>query len=193
MERFNGKRPKVALPRLRRLYLRAGSMGLTAIHLPELRELETVTGGLSSKALAAIANADWPRLERLHLQIGLASEEATDDVELIEPILAGTKLPALTHLGLCNCEFTDALCDRLPRAPILPRLHTLDLSMGTMSMAGVQALLRTSRAFAHLERINVDDNYLPDQARELLESLGPEIMFGEQREDRGERYASAYE
>jgi uncharacterized protein (TIGR02996 family) len=183
-----------AVPRLRKLYLRAGSMRLGPIELPELRELETVTGGMSDESLRAIANANWPKLERLSLQIGLGSEGASTDLTLVAPLLAGTKFPALTHLGLCNCEFTDELCNQLASAPILPRLRTLDLSMGTMSMAGVDGLLRSRQAFAHLEWICVDDNFLPDEAQEQLETLGPRILFGGQREDDGRgRYASAYE
>lgn len=183
-----------AVPRLRKLQLRAGSMRLDGIDLPELRELETVTGGLPAEALAAIANADWPKLERLSLQVGLAEQGAADDVRLVEPLLAGIKLPALKHLGLCNCEFTDELCERLANAPILPQLRSLDLAQGTMSMAGVEALLRTPQAFAGLERISVGYNYLPDEARALLETLGPAIDFDWQREAEGRgRYASAYE
>jgi hypothetical protein len=182
-----------AVPRLRKLWLRAGTMQLDGIDLPELRELETITGGLPPEALAAIARADWPKLERLSLQIGCGHQDAATDVTLVEPLLAGARLPALTHLGLCNCEFTDELCERLASAAILPRLRSLDLSMGTMSIVGVQALLRSPAAFRHLESICVDDNYLPDDAEELLETLGPRIEFGEQREDDGDRYASAYE
>ena len=182
-----------AVPRLRKLTLRAGSMQLGGIDLPELRELETITGGMPPEALDAIANASWPKLEQLSLQIGVGHQGAATDVALVEPLLAGTKLPALTHLGLRNCEFTDELCERLGTAPILPQLRSLDLSMGTMSMDGVQALLRTPKAFAHLERICVEDNFLPVEAQALLEALGPAIEFGWQREDQGERYASAYE
>src|SRR5690606_5863501 len=90
-----------SVPRLRKLWLRAGSMGLDGIDLPELRELETVTGGMPPQALAAIASADWPKLERLHLQIGCGHQDAATDVALIEPLLAGTRFPALTYLGLC--------------------------------------------------------------------------------------------
>jgi hypothetical protein len=179
---------------LRKLSLRAGSMRLGPIELPELRELVTVTGAMSDETLRTIANANWPKLERLSLQIGLGSEGASTDVDLVAPLLAGTKVPVLTHLGLCNCEFTDELCHRLASAPILPRLRTLDLSMGTMSMAGVDGLLRSRQAFAHLEWICVDDNFLPDEAQALLDTLGPRILFGGQRHDDGRgRYASAYE
>jgi uncharacterized protein (TIGR02996 family) len=183
-----------AVPRLRKLLLRAGTMRLGRIDLPELRELETVTGGMPGEALAAITSARWPKLERLSLQVGLGSEGATTDVDLLAPLLTGTEFPALTHLGLCNCEFTDELCRRLASAPILPRLRSLDLSMGTMSMAGVEALLRAPQAFAHLEWICVDYNFLPDEAQALLETLEPQIQFGWQRHDDGRgRYASAYE
>jgi hypothetical protein len=183
-----------ALPRLQSLTLRAGSMQLDGLDLPQLRTLETVTGGMPAAALRAITHARWPALVRLSLQIGAAHQGAATDVSLIDPLLAGTELPALVELGLCNCEFTDEICERLASAAILPRLRSLDLSMGTMTMAGVEALLRApSGTFAQLERLDVDDNYLPPEAEALLGGLGPEIVFGQQRDGDGPYYASAYE
>lgn len=184
-----------ALPNLRSLWLRAGNMvTLGDIVLPELRRFETVTGGLSAAALRSIAAATWPKLERLHLQIGRADEGAASDVELVAPILAATGLPALVELGLTNCEFTDELCERLVAAPIVRQLRRLDLSMGTMGIEGARALAEHPQAFAHLEQIVVDDNYLPDEARGLLAPFGPALVFGSQRAegDYG-RYASAIE
>lgn len=183
-----------ALPRLRKLTLRAGAMTLDAIDLPELRELSTVTGGMPATALAAIASARWPKLERLDLQVGVSHQGAATEVSLVDPLLAGAECPELRELGLTNCEFTDELCARLPSAAILPQLRTIDLSMGTMTMVGARALARHPQAFAHLSGLVVVDNYLPDEALPLLEQLGVPIVFGEQRRERdGRRYASAYE
>ena len=183
-----------ALPRLRELTLRAGAMGLVGIDLPQLRRLMIVTGGLSAASLDAIAKADWPELRELFVQVGASGENAATDVSLVAPLLSGERLPKLEHLGIMNCEFTDELCVRLPSAPILPRLRSLDLSMGTMSMRGVEALCRQPQAFAHLESIDVDDNYLPPEARARLEQLDCRIHFGHQRHDEGYgRYASAIE
>ena len=181
------------VPNLRKLWLRAGAMVLDGLALPRLRELETVTGGLSPAALTAIASADWPELERMQLQIGAAGEGAATDVELLAPILAGERLPKLTHLGLRNCEFSDAICEALVAAPILRRLRSLDLAMGTLSDAGVDVILRHADAFRQLEHIDVDDNYLSQAALARLEALGPRIEIGFQREDHGGRYASAIE
>lgn len=183
-----------AVPNLRSLWLRAGAMQLGDIVLPELRTFETVTGGMPKEALRSIAHANWPKLERLQLQIGASGQGAATDVALVEPILAGTGLPALTHLGLTNCEFTDELCERLGSAPIVRQLRHLDLSMGTMSLAGARALVRHAQRLAHLDSLVVDDNYLPDEARELLACFGPALEFGGQREEgRYGRFASAFE
>lgn len=184
-----------ALPQLETLSLRAGTMNLEGIDLPTLRSFTTVTGGLSDRALTAVCSAAWPALERLSLQVGQSGQGASTDVLTLEPLLLGERAPLLTHLGILNCEFTDALCARLPGTPLLARLRSLDLSMGTMTLAGAQALAAAGPALAHLEFIDVDDNYLPEAARPLLAGLQPEIRFGEQRSDEGSGhyYASAFE
>ncbi|KIG11785.1 putative cytoplasmic protein [Enhygromyxa salina] len=184
-----------ALKQLRKLLLRAGSMELGGIYLPELRELETVTGGMSDAALLAITRATWPQLERLSLQIGASHQGAATDVALLDPLLEGRGFPRLGELGVTNCEFTDAVCDRLADAPILAQLHTLDLSMGTMTMRGVESLVEIERrgGFTKLERLIVEDNYLPAAAAVRLESMATHVVFGDQRESSGRYYASAYE
>ena len=184
-----------ALPNLRSLWLRAGTLELEPIDLPKLEELEIITGGLSADALGIIASAAWPRLGKLSLQVGLKSQGATRNLDLLTPILDAHAVPKLEHLGILNCEFTDELCERLPRSRILPQLRSLDLSMGTMGEAGVEHLVAEAAKFRHLEFIDVDDNFLPDTARARLASLGPEIRFGDQRDEaeEGGRYASAFE
>ena len=189
----DGSRLWAAVPNLERLTLRSGRMTLGEISLPALRELTTITGGLDTDSARAIAVARWPRLEKLSLQYG---PEGTRDFAVIEPILAGEGFPALRYLGLTNCELTDEICAALPRAAILPRLEVLDLSMGTMSNEGAAILAAHRDAFRHLKLLDVDDNYLTDEARPLLEGLCEKVLFGDQRDDGGDpgnRYASAYE
>jgi len=181
-----------AVPELERLVLRGGTMGLGGIQLPVLQELTTITGGLDAGSARAIADAEWPALTKLSLQYGPESDAGFD---AIAPLLAGAHLPRLRHLGITNFGDTDAVCEALPRAAILPRLAVLDLSMGTMSEAGLAALLRDAGKLAHLERIELDDNYLPATARARLAAVLPNVRFGTQRElDDGEqRHASAFE
>ncbi|HWO18076.1 MAG TPA: TIGR02996 domain-containing protein [Kofleriaceae bacterium] len=186
-----------ALPNLRALSLRSGHMHLGSIVLPSLERFEVVTGGLDHEAAQAIAAAVWPGLRALSIQIGPARQgDATASADDLQPVLDGTGLPRLAHLGLTNLDFTDALIEPLARGQVLLRLAELDLKMGTLSDDGAGLLYRYQRAFAHLRRIDVDDNYLTLEGVELLAATGLPFHFGEQRDDEGEpedRYASAYE
>ncbi len=185
------------LPRLEELTLRSGGFSLGDIVLPALRRFELLTGGLDAEAASDIARAHWPQLSSMSLQFGPAQEgQATNDPEVVQPILDAVGLPALRHLGITNCDFTDAICERLVDSKILPQLQTLDLSMGTLSATGASVLLQHRAHFAHLRELDVNDNFLPDTARDALATLGPLIHFGTQRSDGGDpsrRYASAYE
>ena len=184
------------VPNLRELTLRSGSMILGTIDLPQLRSFTTVTGGLDDDAAKAIACARWPHLETLSVQYGRGSQDACTDLSSVDPILMGTLLPSLRHLGITNCEFTDELCLALPRAAILPRLSELDLSMGTMTEIGAQSLIDHRSAFAHLDKLIVEDNYLPPEIETPLQDICKNVVFGEQRDDEGDpdnRYASAFE
>jgi len=52
------------------------------------------------------------------------------------------------------------------------------------------------KAFAHLERINLDDNFISGEGERLLKSTKLSCELGEQRDDEGDpsnRYVSAGE
>ena len=171
-----------ALPRLRSLTLRGGSeMKLGAIDLPELRELTIITGGLDRKNLAAICAARWPKLEKLELWLGDDGYGANTTPDDLEPILRGDAFPALRHLGIRNSEIIDAIAALLPDAPIVKRLEALDLSKGTLTDAGVEALAARKGALAHLTRIDLSDNYLEKSDR-LATSLCKQVRTKPQRQ-----------
>jgi hypothetical protein len=67
---------------------------------------------------------------------------------------------SLRHLGLVNTMLTNDLIARLARSAILSQLQSLDLSRGTMTRRGADALFAHARAFAHLESIDLGDNHL---------------------------------
>lgn len=184
-------------PYLERLVLRSGSMSLGAIVAPALRSFTTITGGLDADAVRSIASAQWPKLETLSLQFGRPDYGATDDLSLVRPILDARGLPGLKHLGLTNAQFTDALCRELVASRVLPQLESLDLSMGTMGEEGARVLLDNAARFGHLERLVIEDNYVPlELFPEMKERFPMTFVFGEQRDDGGDpanRYASAVE
>ncbi|MEO8840953.1 MAG: WGR domain-containing protein [Kofleriaceae bacterium] len=99
-------------------------------------------------------------------------------------------------LGLTNFNLTGQLVEPLATSKLLPQLAELDLSMGTLGDEHVTKLFAMQAAFAHLTKLDVNDNYLTNEGKSLLEQAKLAVHFGEQRDDEGDpsdRYASAYE
>ena len=88
-------------------------------------------------------------------------------------ILAAEGLTNVRHLGLMNAIFTDDICAALVDSKILPQLETLDLSMGCMTSAGVETILASKRAFAHLKKLDVSDNAIADNLAERPRACAP--------------------
>jgi uncharacterized protein (TIGR02996 family) len=188
------------MPDLENLTLRAGSMKLGAINLPKLRALKVVTGGLDKKNLQAICAAKWPALASLHVYLGTDNYGGNCKLKDAAPLLEGANLPKLRHLGLMNSEFTDEICRALPGSKILPRLESLDLSLGTMSDGGATALSENKQAFKHLKSINFSENFLTKKGIALVKGLCPDVQAAKQKEpydwaedEDGGRYVSVGE
>ena len=187
-----------ALPRLEQLILQGGSVKLQTIDLPRLRHFEIRTGGLSRASIGSVVAARWPELERLVLWFGNPDYGAEGDVEQIAPLLTGEGIPGVRHLSLMNANFADALCRALSGARVLEQLESLDLSKGTMTDEGAAALLGARDRLRRLKRLDVSDNYLTRESKAALSGLGPEVVFGAQREpdvwdDEIHRYVSVGE
>jgi len=179
------------LPNLRALRLRGACAELGDIDLPELREFTLETGGLPRAAVESITTAKWPKLERLEVWFGGDHPGQERRVEELQPILEGRGLPNLKALGLCNAEFTDALCRVLPGAKVLPRLERLDLSRGTLSDEGARLLAENAAAFAHLQHLDVTENALTEEGQRLVAALCPSVSAGNQRDFDGDRRYAA--
>jgi hypothetical protein len=150
-------------------------------------------GGLAQENVRAIAAANLSELRELEVWFGREDYGGYADVlPDLAPILAGERLPKLERLGLRNAEFTDELCVVLADAPILPRLQRLDLSLGTMSDVGVSHLLARRDRFAHLQSLDVDQNFITDVT--ALDAIGTKIENSFQRTPYdGERYCAVGE
>lgn len=185
---FHGTLAKL-LPKMKNLEsltIRGGDFTFGALELPNLKELVIVTGGLKKANLAAICKAKWPKLEKLELWFGSKSYGADTSLKDVQPILDGTNFPAVTTLGLKNCEFVNELAEAISSAKILPRLKALELSKGVMSLKGVQAMVAKKAAFAHLTRIDLSDNYLDASAMKLASTIIPQVRTKPQRTPYGE-------
>lgn len=172
-----------ALPQLRSLHLRGGEVSLGKIDLPELRDFTLESGGLDRGSVKAIAAASWPKLERLEVWFGAEEYGAGGDVKNIQPLLDGSGLPELKHLGLCNAEFTHELVEALPKAKVLKQLETLDLSRGTLTDKGAEVLLANAAAFKHLKKLDLTQNLLSAKVAKSLAKLCADVAIGYQRHD----------
>lgn len=124
-----------------------------------LRVLRVESGGLPPGAAAQIAAAHLPSLERLELWLGDEDYGGGTTVEDLAPLLAGEGKPALRHLGLQNSLVQDELAAALATAPVVRRLTSLSLSMGTLGDQGARALLE-GQSLAHLRELDLSHHYL---------------------------------
>jgi uncharacterized protein (TIGR02996 family) len=151
------------VPSLRELRLRAASMRLRAIDLPELRDFEVITNALEPGSLAAIAEARWPKIERLHLE-QTTSEGGVDECT---PLFAGSGVPELRHLRLTCFDLDHELARSLVDAPLIRQLTHLDLSFGTLDDEDADLFLAHRDVFAHLELLSLERNFLSEAAQRL--------------------------
>lgn len=161
-----------AYPALEVLWVR-GSRGLRLdpVRHAGLRELRFESGGLPADVVRAVGASDLPALRRLDLWLGQAGYGANTTVDDLAPVLAGTNLPALRHLALANAEIADAVAAAVANAPVVDRLEVLDLSMGTLTDAGAEALL-AGRSLTHLRELDLHHHYLsPRWQKQLVEAL----------------------
>lgn len=179
------------LPRLATLYLRVGSMKLGTIASASLRTLQIVTGGLTRANIKSLVTAKLPALETLEVYFGSRHYGASGGVADLAPLLA-TKhksFAKLRRLGLKNAEFTDELCAVLARSPLLRQLTSLDLSLGTMSSIGARALAANKQAFAHLDELDVSENFLGSADLASLQGVAKKLVAKRQRSAE-ERYVA---
>jgi len=162
--------------------IESGHFTLGKMELPALRELELRTCGLTRANLKSVISVARPRLERLHLWFGSDRYGAQCGVADLGPILDGSGFPALRHLGLMNAEFNAELCAALPKARVLARLSSLDLSMGTLTDEDADVLIAHGAAFRHLERLNLARNHLSKAATKRVKGLAKIVDTDRQKE-----------
>lgn len=176
------------LPELRVLEVQGARIELGAITAPKLQKLQLHTGGLGKEPARRLAEADLPAIE--HLEIWWGTEDyggACDAGDVASVVAAAARWPRLRWLGLMNADFADTIPAVLLGSDILPRLAELDLSMGTMTDVGAQVILDDAAQFAHLERLNLDDNFIGDELSARLRAALPSATLAEQ-EDGDDEY-----
>lgn len=181
-----GKAGKVlpVAPNLRSLTIRGGGIDLGTLAHDSLQTLVIETGGLPKAAVASVGKAKLPALTSMEVWFGRDEYGGTGNVKQLADLFKGTGVPKLRHLGLKNCEWQDDVAVALAKAPVLAQLTSVDMSMGTLHGAGVEAMLKNASKFEHLERIDVSENFISDEQVEALrKAFGDKIDGLDEQEE----------
>ncbi|MGW9499259.1 STM4015 family protein [Streptomyces prasinus] len=164
-----------AYPRLQELWVR-GTQGLAfpVVRHEGLRTLRFESGGLPAEVTRNVAACDLPSLEYLELWLGDENYGCDTTLEDLRPLLDGERLPSLRHFGLQNSHFQDEIAAAVAQAPVVVRLESLRLSMGTLSDEGATALL-SGQPLTHLRFLDLRHHYLSDAMMlRVWDALEPE-------------------
>lgn len=164
-----------AFPHLKYFGARGGTnLQLGSPHHENLRTLVVEAGGLDGALVRDLWRAELPNLEHLELYLGTEDYGGTTTIDDLQPLLNGEVFPKLRYLGLRDYDQADALAVVLAQAPILERIETLDLSLGTLGDEGAQALL-DSELVRRLKKLDVHYHFCTDAMQEKLQALPIEV------------------
>jgi hypothetical protein len=183
-----------AYPRLEVLRIRGGTgLSLPATQYGSLRELAIETGGLPSAVLQQIMAAEFPQLMRLELWLGDEHYGFDGNLKTCADLLKKIRPWRLTYLGLRDSHIADEIAVHLAGQAWLGRLHTLDLSMGTLGDEGAEALC-ASRYIKGLSVLDLRHHYISRPVIEKLERLPLTLVIDEpQKQDKYGRYVQVSE
>ncbi|MFG2088294.1 MULTISPECIES: STM4015 family protein [unclassified Spirillospora] len=182
-----------AFPDLERLGVRgAQGLALDPIKSETLKVLRVESGGLPARVVQAVGASELPNLERLDLWLGVEDYGGDTTVADLGPILSGERLPALRHLGLEDSEIQDEVAAAVAGAPVVARLESLSLAMGTLTDQGAEALL-SGQPLTHLRNLDLHHHFLSGAMMERVRAAlpGVEIDLGEQGEPGGDEFRPA--
>ncbi|MEZ0111368.1 hypothetical protein ABH920_005383 [Catenulispora sp. EB89] len=168
-----------AYPALEELWVRGRPHGDFAPHFEplshsSLRRLVFESGGLPVAAMRAVGECDFPALQHLEFYFGEPNYGGDATPADVEWLLGGGRFPNLTHLGLRDSVFQDAIAAEVAHAPIVSRLKTLDLSLGMLGDEGAAALL-AGQPLGHLEKLDLHHHFVSEAMQDRLRTAWPGV------------------
>ncbi len=186
-----------AFPNLTHLAVRGGTgLSIGTINHSKLEKLVIESGGLPRNVIQELIKSHLPNLE--HLELWLGSDNYGGDVAIddLKPLLHENLFPKLKYLGLRNSELSDAIAGALNGAPVMNLIETLDLSMGSLSDEGGQALL-DNPAIERLKNLDLHHHYLSIEMVSQFMALPIEVNVTEREtcddDDESSRYIAVAE
>lgn len=193
-----------AFQELDEVTIKGGSgLRLSKLSLPYLESLTLIATQLSDEVLRDVVTATLPSLHHLELWLGDTQHQDPSSPihthDTLRPLFFHTRggallFPQLRTLGLRNCGWIDELLVETVGAPLWSSIHALDLSLGTLTDEGVEALLRND--LSALKRLDVSSSYVQDaQLLEQLEARGVSCVAQDMRhiDPDGARYVDVWE
>jgi hypothetical protein len=187
-----------AYPQLEHFRVRGGEgLSLGTLKLACLKSLVIESGGLAGEVVREVGAAELRELQQLELWLGDDGYGATTRPEDLVPILSGQKFPKLRYLGLRDSCIADEVAAAVAIAPVMQRITTLDLSLGTLTDEGAKALL-ASPYLGRLSLLDIHHHYVSEALSDQLRKTGVLLNADDRREPdeyRGEihRYVSVAE
>ena len=167
-----------AFPRLEVFRCRSGAgLSFSKLEHEGLRALALESGGLDRSVVLSLSQAQLPNLEHLEIWLGTEDYGGNTTLEDLSHILSGEKFPKLKYLGLRNSDKADSLAQALVKSPIVERLEVLDLSLGTLSDTGGEALLGLQSP--SLKSLNLHHNYMSAPVCAKLQALAFRVDVSE--------------
>ncbi|OLT25104.1 cytoplasmic protein [Actinomadura sp. CNU-125] len=187
-----------AFPDLERLEVRGavgqGESGLSldSIESESLRTLRFESGGLPAGIVRAVAASDLPNLAHLDLWLGTENYGGDATVADLAPILSGDRFPSLRRLGLEDSEMQDEIAEAVAGAPVVARLESLSLAMGTLTDRGAEALL-AGQPLTHLRELDLHHHFISEPIQTRIKAALPGVEIHLEAASRDEPYIEVSE
>ncbi|MFD0903040.1 STM4015 family protein [Actinomadura sediminis] len=182
-----------AFPGLERLDVRgAGGLVLDPVRSTSLKVLRFESGGLPASVVRAVGASDLPNLEHLDLWLGTEDYGGDATVDDLAPILSGERFPALRRLGLEDSEMQDEIAEAVAGAPVVARLESLSLAMGTLTDRGAEALL-AGQPLTHLKRLDLHHHFISAPIQQRIRAALPGVRVDLEEASRDEPYIEVSE
>lgn len=187
----NYSRLWAAMPQLKSLTIKGSlELELGEICHEGLESLEIICGGLPSEVIRSIQNAKLPNLKRLLLYIGVEDYGFDGSPDTIKEFLEKAKFPKLSYLGLTDSEIQDEVAKAVLESKFVDQLHTLDLSMGTLTDKGGALLLEKIPTLPNLKKLDLHFHYMTEEMEEKLKALSVEVDVAER--NKPDRWGELY-
>lgn len=171
-----------AFPNLRSLTIKGSQdLSLEPLVHDKLEELVIICGGLPTSVLKEIGNSRLPELRKLELYLGVDEYGFDGGLEDVTPFMQQGLFPKLSYLGLKDSEIQDEIAIAIADAPIVDQLEVLDLSYGTLSDQGAEALIASDKV-RKLKHLNLCYHYMTDEMIERWKQTGLSVDVSDQQE-----------